>query len=117
MIHPGRRTGPGPAFASSRRPRPADGRQCPSESALDFLRDPVSSASHFLMAGLALVAALFLVRLANRDRWQRLCVLVFGLCMVVLYSARGLYHALRLPPDELRLDPRIDMSAISLMTA
>jgi hemolysin III len=84
---------------------------------LDWLRDPVSSASHFLMAGFAVVAALFLVRLANRDRWQRLCVLVFGLCMVVLYTASGLYHALRLPPEELRVYQRLDMSAIYLMIA
>jgi hemolysin III len=69
------------------------------------------------MAALALVAALFLVRLANRDRWQRLCVVVFALCMVVLYSASGLYHALRLPPDELRVYQRLDMSAIYLMVA
>ena len=84
---------------------------------MDSLRDPVSSASHFLMAGLALVAALFLVRLANRDRWQRLCVLVFGVGMVVLYAASGLFHALRLPPDELRFYQRVDMSAIYLMIA
>jgi hemolysin III len=84
---------------------------------LDLLRDPVASASHFLMAGLAVVATLFLVRFAGRDRGHRLSVLVFGLCMVVLYTASGLYHALRLPPAELRVFQRIDMSAIYLMIA
>jgi len=84
---------------------------------LELLRDPVSSASHFLMAALAVVATLFLVRLADRDRWQRLCVLVFGLSMIVLYSASGLYHALRLPVDQLRLYQKIDMSAIYLLIA
>jgi len=83
---------------------------------LDQLRDPVASASHFLMAGLAVVATLFLVRWAG-DRTRRLSVLVFGVCMIALYSASGLYHALRLPPDELRVYQRIDMSAIYLMIA
>jgi len=83
---------------------------------LDLLRDPVASASHFLMAGLAVVATLFLVRLAG-DRPRRLSVLVFGLCMIAVYSASGLYHALRLPPAELRVYQRIDMSAIYLMIA
>src|SRR4051812_40566068 len=83
---------------------------------LDLLRDPVSSASHFLMAGLAVVTTLFLVRLAG-DRSRRVCVLVFGLGMIGLYSASGLFHALRLPPDELRVYQRIDMSAIYLMIA
>jgi len=34
-----------------------------------------------------------------------------------VYSASGLYHALRLPPAELRVYQRIDMSAIYLMIA
>jgi hemolysin III len=84
---------------------------------LDFLRDPVSSASHFLAAALALVATLFLVRFAGRDRTRRASVLVFGTCMTFLYSASGLYHALRLPPEELRVYQRLDMSAIYLMIA
>jgi len=84
---------------------------------LELLRDPVSSASHFLMAGLAVVATLFLVRFAGRERSKRFSVLVFGLSMVVLYAASGLYHALRLPPDELRVFQKIDMSAVFLLIA
>ncbi len=83
---------------------------------MDLLRDPVASASHFLMAGLAVVATLFLVRLAA-GRARRLSVLVFGLCMIALYSASGVYHALRLPPADLRVYQRIDMSAVYLMIA
>jgi channel protein (hemolysin III family) len=84
---------------------------------LDFLRDPVSSASHFLAAALAFVATLFLVRFAGRDRTRRITVLVFGTCMTFLYASSGLYHALRLSPDELRVYQRLDMSAIYLMIA
>jgi hemolysin III len=84
---------------------------------LDSLRDPVSSSSHFFMALLAVVATLFLVRFTRGTPIRRLSVLVFGLSMVVLYSASGLYHALQLPPDRLRLYQKIDMSAIYLLIA
>jgi hemolysin III len=84
---------------------------------LELLRDPVSSSSHFLMALLAVVATLFLVRFTRGDPTRRLCVLVFGLTTIILYSASGLYHALRLPPDQLRLYQKIDMSAVYLLIA
>jgi hemolysin III len=84
---------------------------------LELLRDPVSSASHFFMSGLAVVATLFLVRFAGPDRSRRYSVLVFGLSMIVLYAASGLFHALKLPPDRLRLYQKIDMSAIYLLIA
>lgn len=84
---------------------------------MDLLRDPVASASHFLMAGLAVVATLFLVRIAGSNLTRRPSVLVFGLCTIAVYSASGLYHALRLPPAELRVFQRLDMSAIYLMIA
>jgi len=69
------------------------------------------------MAGLAVVATLFLVRFAGPDRPRRYSVLVFGLSMVVLYAASGLFHALKLPPDRLRLYQKIDMSAIFVLIA
>jgi hemolysin III len=81
------------------------------------LRDPVSSASHLLMALIAVVAALFLVRITRGEHPRRLCALVFGACTVVLYSSSGLFHALRLPADDLRLYQKLDMSAIYLMIA
>jgi hemolysin III len=84
---------------------------------LDTLRDPVSSASHFLMAFLAVVATLLLVRITRGERSRRLCALVFGTCTVILYTSSGLYHALRLPADELRFYQKLDMSAIYLMIA
>ena len=37
--------------------------------------------------------------------------------MILLYSASGLYHAVRLPPDELGFFQLLDMSAIYLMIA
>ena len=84
---------------------------------MELLRDPVSSSSHFLAALLALVATLFLFRLTAGDPVRRLAAVVFGVSAVVLYTASGLYHALRLPPEDLRVFQRIDMSAIYLLIA
>jgi hemolysin III len=84
---------------------------------LDFLRDPVSSASHFLTAVLALVATLFLARFTRGDPVRRACVLIFGGCAMLLYFLSGLFHALKLPPSELGVYQRLDMSAIYLMIA
>jgi hemolysin III len=66
---------------------------------------------------LAIVVTLFLYRLTRGDPRRRACALVFGLCMTVLYAASGLFHALQLPADDLRVYQKIDMSAIYLMIA
>jgi hemolysin III len=84
---------------------------------LELLRDPVSSASHFLAAFLAAVATMFLARFTRGDPACRACALIFGGCAVLLYTLSGLYHALRLTPDELRVYQRLDMSAIYLLIA
>lgn len=84
---------------------------------MEMLRDPVSSGSHFLAAFLALIASCFLLRLTNRNTLRWVCVLIFGSCMTILFTSSGLYHALRLPPDELKVFQLIDMSAIFLMIA
>ena len=44
-------------------------------------------------------------------------MLVFGLSMVALYTASGVYHALRLPPDRLCVYQKIDMSAVFCLIA
>ncbi len=84
---------------------------------MDWLRDPVSSTSHFTTALGGLVVALFLYRLTQGDPVRRVYALLFAGCTVILYSASGLYHALRLPPEDLRLFQKIDMSAVYLMIA
>jgi hemolysin III len=84
---------------------------------VETLRDPVSSGSHFLMAIAAIVVGLFLVRLTRQDASRRFPVVVFVCCSIALYLASGLYHALRLPQEELRFFQLIDMSAIYFMVA
>jgi len=79
------------------------------------LRDPVSSATHLLAAVWAAYATLVLVRLAPHGR--RASAAVFGLSMVLLYAASGLYHAAAADPDTLRLLQTLDRSAIFILIA
>lgn len=57
------------------------------------LRDPVSSATHFLAAAWAAYVTLVLVRLAPPGRGRRAAAGVFGASMVLLYLASGAFHA------------------------
>lgn len=83
------------------------------------LRDPISSASHLLTALWAAYATLVLLRLAGPGR--RWPLAVFGLSMVLLYAASGIFHGVpytRLDnPDEFRFFQKIDQSAIFLLIA
>lgn len=87
------------------------------ELALEWLRDPVSSSSHFLTALAGVIVCLFLFRFTRGDPAKRFYAMLFGGCVVLLYSASGLFHALKLPQAELRVFQKIDMSAIYLMIA
>jgi hemolysin III len=57
-------------------------------------RDPVSSLSHLLGCLFAIYLAGLLWRLARGDRVRQLSLGCFGLSMVVLYAASGIYHAI-----------------------
>ena len=78
------------------------------------LRDPVSSSTHLFTCLWAIFATLLLRRLTRDDYWRRFSVTVFGLSMVILYAASGLFHAVQLPreSDGFRIYQKIDKSAI-----
>jgi hemolysin III len=81
------------------------------------LRDPIASASHLLTALWAAYATLILLRLAPPGR--RWPVAVYGLSMVMLYTASGAFHGLPYTklenPDEFRFFQKIDQSCIYLL--
>jgi hemolysin III len=81
------------------------------------LRDPVASSTHFFASMLAIFATLIMRRLTRNDSLRRACVTIFGLSMVVLYAASGLFHGLQLPRPELRVYQQLDQSAIYLLIA
>jgi len=81
------------------------------------LRDPVASGSHLLTCLWAIFATLILRRLTRGDSTRRYCVTVFGLSMVALYGASGLYHGLNQPKENLRFFQKLDQSAIFTLIA
>lgn len=82
-----------------------------------LLRNPVSSASHFLWCLFTFFAGAFLVRLAGRDKLKAISLAIFTASMVLLYFASGLYHALILSDEALHWFRLVDHSAIFLLIA
>lgn len=82
------------------------------------LRDPVSSASHLLTAVWAVFATAVMVRLTRGWPQRRLPIIVYGLSMVTLYLASGIFHGLHYDsPEEKRFYQKLDQSAIFLLIA
>jgi hemolysin III len=83
-----------------------------------FLRHPVSAGTHLLFCAWAVWATLLFRRLSADDRFRRACVTVFGLSMVVLYGASGLYHAIPANfPRLIDMFLRADLAAIHVLIA
>lgn len=82
------------------------------------LRDPVSSASHLLTAGWAVYATLIMWRFSSRRPERVLPVIVYGLSMVLLFLASGLFHGLHYTSlEQRRLFQKIDQSAVYFLIA
>jgi hemolysin III len=69
------------------------------------------------MAFWAVFATLLLRRLTRDDAVRRISITIFGLSMIVLYTASGLFHGLMLPREQLRFFQKLDQSAIYLLIA
>ncbi len=82
-----------------------------------YLRDPVSALTHLATSVFAVYVTLLLRRLTRGDRTKCLSLTCFGVCMVVLYAASGLYHAIPLPRSSptVQVFRRLDHSAIYLL--
>lgn len=81
---------------------------------MDF-HDSVSSLSHLFTSAWAVFATLLLMRLTSSHGPKRWSVAFFGLTMVLLYLASGLYHGVRHDTEGSRLlFQKLDKSAIFL---
>ena len=81
-------------------------------------REPFCGLSHLLGAVASLVACLFLFRLAvGHPTSVMLGAALYGVSLVVLYTASGLYHSLHGTPGNIAFLQRLDHSAIFLLIA
>jgi hemolysin III len=76
------------------------------------LREPISSATHFVAFLWAIYATLLLLRLCQGERTKQLSLGIFGASMIALYAASSAYHGVSLSVERLRLFQLIDHSAI-----
>jgi hemolysin III len=83
-----------------------------------IFRNPVSAGTHLMWCVLGVYVTALLWRLSRGDRLRRLSTGAFGLSMVLLYGARGAYHAVpRETPLLLQYLQRLDHSAIYVLIA
>jgi hemolysin III len=81
-------------------------------------RNPVSAGTHLLWCVLGLFITAFLWRLCRGDRLRQLSTGMFGLSMVLLYGASGVYHAVpRETPRLVEYLRLFDHSAIYVLIA
>jgi channel protein (hemolysin III family) len=76
---------------------------------------PVSSLSHLLAAGVALVAAVPLLRLARGSTSRFWTVAVYAFCLVATLTISGTYHALQRGGSARAVMQRIDYVGIWLL--
>ncbi len=81
------------------------------------LLEPVSALTHFAGAWAALAGASTLVFLSRHEPRKSLSLAVYGVSMVILYTASSLFHGLKLPPGRRMWLNRLDHQAIFLLIA
>jgi hemolysin III len=82
-----------------------------------MFRDPVSAASHWLMAFLSVFVGIYLIRLTCNNPKRCVFISVFVVCSTLVYSASGLFHTIEMNEARFQIFQKIDMSAIYLMIA
>jgi hemolysin III len=81
------------------------------------LRNPVSASTHLLWFGLAFGLLVLFWKLTQGCRLRRWSILTFGISIVLLYGASGLYHSLRAAPATLNFFRLLDHSMIYVLIA
>jgi len=81
------------------------------------LREPVSSATHFVAFLWSIYALMFMQRLCRGERAKQISLGIFGLSMVVLYAASSSYHGVSVTGQRLRFFQLLDHSAIYCLIA
>ena len=83
------------------------------------MREPANGLTHLIGAALAVVALIVLVTLAIRAGSPRhlIAFSIFGLSLVGLYTASGLYHALPLGPVGIERMLRLDYTMVYVLIA
>ncbi|HQP30904.1 MAG TPA: hemolysin III family protein [Deltaproteobacteria bacterium] len=85
-----------------------------------YLRDPVSALTHLTGALLAILGLIALVRAAVHPvvkPWHIVAFSIFGAGLICLYTASGLYHAMKISEEGIRILRRVDHMMIFILIA
>ena len=82
-----------------------------------WIREPFCGFSHGIGAALSVAALVALLILAHGKVWQTVSFAVFGVSLIVLYTASTLYHSLWVHPKQILALMRFDHVAIFLLIA
>jgi hemolysin III len=80
-------------------------------------REPASSWTHLVGAAAAVVGTVVLWRRTAGEPGRRAAALIFGLSMVLLYSASTAYHAVHVCTEDICIFRKADLCAIFLLIA
>jgi len=81
------------------------------------LRDPFNAVSHLAGAALAVPGMAALVILSDGDRLRIVSSVIYGISLLCLFLASGVYHAAHVPPHRLVMLRRLDHAAIYVLIA
>ncbi len=79
--------------------------------------EPLSSMTHLLAAGIALVAGFFLAGRGRGSRSRLVSLMVYTFCMVFLFSMSGVFHLLEEEGEARGVLQRLDYAGIWVMIA
>lgn len=84
-----------------------------------YIREPINTITHGLGAILSVIGLVFLLyeAIQHDSLSQLIAFSMFGLSMVLLYTASSLYHALPVKEKTLKLLQKIDHSMIYILIA
>lgn len=84
---------------------------------LSKLREPVNGLTHLLAAIVAFIGLVVLIILAWGDPGRVLSLAVYGVSLVLLFSASATYHLMNASPEGMQRLRKFDHSAIYLLIA
>lgn len=68
---------------------------------MKYIKEPINAITHLTAAGMAFVGTLALIVIAvmKLSVWEVIAFSIFGLSMILLYLASGIYHMLLVPEN------------------
>jgi hemolysin III len=84
---------------------------------LSKLREPVNGLTHLVAAAIALVGLVILMLIGWGQPGKVISLVIYGLSLVTLFTASGLYHSILAAPRVLQRLRKFDHSAIFLLIA